>query len=299
MTNTPSFVCFGEILWDVFPTEQYLGGAPLNVALRLASLCGNDSVSIISALGKDTLGNSALAQIEKTRLETAHIQINNHPTGNVKVTLSEDGNASYQIAHEVAWDYIIEAPAAFDAVRTDSLLVFGSLAARSERSNTTLNRLIEAANFKVFDVNLRTPYYTWEQIFGLLKQSDFVKMNDEELAWICEQLQISEPTLEAQLKALQASIKTTYLCVTLGAEGACLQYDDKCVKVPGVPAKVVDTVGAGDSFLATLLWALFYRQFDVKTSLFYACAMGSLVASRAGANPKIDSETLEGIIKGT
>lgn len=49
-----NIVCFGEVLWDVFPTHKKIGGAPLNVALRLQSLGNN--VSIISSIGDDKKG---------------------------------------------------------------------------------------------------------------------------------------------------------------------------------------------------------------------------------------------------
>lgn len=293
--NKPQFICFGEILWDVFPDQKHLGGAPLNVALRLASLCGQGKVSIISALGNDMLAADAMDALMFTNLDTRLIQQSDYPTGFVKVTLSKEGNASYQITQDVAWDFIEETTLAIQAVSEESIFVFGSLAARSKVSLATLNRLLAAAPFKVFDVNLRAPFYSWEGIFGFLRQSNFVKMNDEELDWICEQLEIPQGIVENQLKALQEKIGASYLCVTLGANGACILFKDQFVQVPGVPTKVVDTVGAGDSFLATLLWALFFREFDLKTSLDYACSMGSLVASQAGANPKIDSELLEDV----
>ena len=51
-------VCFGEVLWDVFPTHKKIGGAPLNVAFRLKSF--KNEVAMISAVGNDALGKSIL-----------------------------------------------------------------------------------------------------------------------------------------------------------------------------------------------------------------------------------------------
>ncbi len=56
--NTKSIVCFGEILFDIFPTHKKIGGAPLNVALRLASLGIN--TQIISCIGADSNGQEVI-----------------------------------------------------------------------------------------------------------------------------------------------------------------------------------------------------------------------------------------------
>ena len=57
--------CFGEVLWDVFPTHKKIGGAPLNVAVRLSTL-GNDT-SIISRVGMDQDGENILSFLIKSQ----------------------------------------------------------------------------------------------------------------------------------------------------------------------------------------------------------------------------------------
>ena len=297
MSSNASFVCFGEVLWDIFHDAKHLGGAPLNVALRLASLCDSNSVSIISALGRDRLAEQALSVIKRTTLRADLIQSNQYPTGSVQVSLSHSGNATYQITDEVAWDFIKATPAAIDSLKGDTVFIYGSLAARTKESREALVTLVQAAHFTVFDVNLRPPYFIWEDLIQLLKSSSFIKMNDEELSLICEQMGCHESSLEAQLKWLQVQTAAQYLCVTLGARGACILHQDEFVKVRGTPVKVVDTVGAGDSFLATLLWTLFYERQTIKEALTKACLMGALVASSAGANPVIPLKDLEQLFK--
>jgi fructokinase len=297
MSKSVKFVCFGEILWDVFPDKRHLGGAPLNVALRLASLCDDHSVQIISAVGRDSLGEQALAIIANSQLNSSNIQTNRYPTGTVKVTLSKAGNASYSIANNVAWDHIQATDKACEALSIDSLFVFGSLAARSAVSNKTLEKLISTACFSVFDVNLRSPYFTLDGIFKLMKTSQFIKMNDEELDLICEHFNGPTKEVSAQLKWVKNNSGAAYVCVTLGANGACLLYNDEVTTVPGIPTKVIDTVGAGDSFLATLLWALFRMHFTPHKALSYACAMGSIVAASAGANPVVKTEQLNQLLE--
>ena len=77
-------VCFGEVLWDVFPNNKIIGGAPFNVACRLKSL-GMDT-SIISSIGDDISGELLIKEIEKFEIDTSFIQ--KHPylkTGEVKI----------------------------------------------------------------------------------------------------------------------------------------------------------------------------------------------------------------------
>ena len=98
---TKKIICFGEVLFDVFPTYKKIGGAPLNVALRLTSLGIN--TQIISRIGKDEIGKELLAFIEKNGVDTDTIQIDeNLSTGQVIVQLNEKGSAFYTINYPVA-----------------------------------------------------------------------------------------------------------------------------------------------------------------------------------------------------
>ncbi|MFT7441856.1 MAG: fructokinase, partial [Maribacter sp.] len=65
-------VCFGEVLWDVFPSHKKIGGAPLNVAVRLKSF--KNEVAMISAVGNDELGKLILDYLEEYQMDRAHIQ---------------------------------------------------------------------------------------------------------------------------------------------------------------------------------------------------------------------------------
>ena len=81
-------VCFGEVLWDLFPNEKKIGGAPLNVALRL-KFWGIDT-KIISSVGNDALGAEILSLIKKKGLNTKYIFVNkNFETGTVNVSLNK------------------------------------------------------------------------------------------------------------------------------------------------------------------------------------------------------------------
>ena len=292
---TKNVVCFGEVLWDIFPAGEKIGGAPLNVALRLNAL--NISSTIVSKVGKDQLGDRLIEFIKEQGLQTQCIQQDSQfETGKVNVTLDQNGSASYEIAYPTAWDKIQVNPLLEEKVSKADIFLYGSLIARDDVSHQTLQKLLSIAPYKVFDVNLRAPHYTKELLIDLMLKADFIKFNDEELNEISRAMGCNEKTLEGQLKFIAKQTSTKQICVTKGGDGALLIVDDHFYNQKGFKVEVVDTVGAGDSFLATLLEGLLTSK-PPEVAIENACAMGAMVASNAGANPKITSEELKYFIK--
>ncbi len=288
-------ICFGEILWDVFPDRKVIGGAPLNVVLRAHSLGAR--VGIISRLGEDEDGEKALHYIKEQGVSTDWIQKDaDLPTGNVQITLDESGSASYVISKPVAWDNIRLSREILHEVREASLFLFGSLALRGLVNRDTISVLLNTSTYKVFDVNLRAPHYDISMIYELMQRSDFVKMNDEELGEICTELGCQETTMKSQILWLEKVSSTCAICVTRGGDGALLYWNNEFYDHPGYKVEVADTVGAGDSFLATLINELLINKHDAPTSLAKACAVGALVASKEGANCEVKEEEIEDLI---
>ncbi|WP_435135977.1 carbohydrate kinase family protein [Formosa sp. A9] len=286
-----NIVCFGEVLFDVFPTHKKIGGAPLNVACRLSSF--NNNVAMISAVGNDKSGNKILSYLNECGIKTDLIQLNQeYKTGKVKVMLNEKGVASYDIKYPKAWDKIKLTEAAQSRVTHADAFVFGSLVARDESSRNTLYSLIELAKYKIFDLNLRRPYYTKEVLFHLMEKANFIKFNDEELYEVSGYLGSPYKSLEQNLKFVAKKTNTQHICVTKGEHGAVLLYDDKLFYNSGYLVKVVDTVGAGDSFLGSLISQLLNGEKPQK-AIDFACAVGALVTESQGANPKISISEID------
>lgn len=286
MKDMLTAISYGEILWDVFPDGKALGGAPLNLCLRLKSL--GLSVKMISRLGSEALAEETRAAIEKFDLNQSLIQEDDSlETGQVIVSLDSGGSASYTIKEPVAWDAIALTEKNKEAVSETDLFIFGSLAARAETSRDTLKELLAKANYSIFDVNLRAPHYKMEHLIQFMKQADMVKMNDEELEEIAQYLNIKSSLIPEQIEAISKHTETQLICVTCGGDGAILYKNGNIYKHPGYTIEVVDTVGAGDSFLAGLIHQLFMAENTPEESLAFACALGSLVAGEKGANAKI------------
>ena len=281
--------CFGEVLWDVFPNHSRIGGAPLNVATKLAAFGNN--VHMVSAIGEDQLGDQILAFMEGRNLQTQFVK--KHPelsTGKVLVQLDGEGKASYEILYPVAWDAITLDQKDLEEIGEIDLLVYGSLACRDHRSLSTLISLLRKAKLKVLDINLRPPHYHYDLLMDLISKADFVKFNDEEILELGQELGLSgDYEFIARKFANQFDLDS--ICITLGEDGAILLHKGEYFQHPGFKVKVKDTVGAGDSFLATIIQELMSGT-DPKLALTKACAMGAMVTSMDGANPEISTEDL-------
>jgi fructokinase len=282
--------CFGEVLFDLFPTGKKLGGAPLNVAYRLNAL-GNE-VQMISKIGLDTNGTELLNDLKQNQLDTSLIQTDDTlNTSVVQVTLNDKGSASYEIVYPCAWDRINLTKEALNTVAKADAFVFGSLVARDPVSKETLLALLEAANYRIFDVNLRKPFYHIDVLYQGMQKANFIKCNDEELYEICALLGSKFHSLEQNITFLAQQTNTSAICVTKGEYGAVLLYKDAWYYNSGFKIKVKDTVGAGDSFLATLIDGLLNGT-EPQQAINRACAVGALVAGSDGANPTISNEVI-------
>jgi len=281
LNASPTILCFGEALWDVGPSGRVPGGAPMNVALRLARLGAR--VRFVSRVGSDALGTELLEYLAASGLPVEEVQFDEQaPTGRVLVDVADPHDVRYEICAPAAWDFIEAEPAAPD------VLVYGSLAARHAVSHATLRRLLDVADLKVFDVNLRPPHDRREEIEPLLARADWVKLNEDELAVVCRWLGLvpdpANPSVV--LEELARRLALDVVCVTRGPRGAWMWKDGRLHTHPGLQVDVVDTVGCGDAFLACLLWDLLAGE-RPDEALGRACALGALVAMHEGANPDV------------
>ncbi|WP_435049360.1 carbohydrate kinase family protein [Formosa sp. S-31] len=289
-----NFMCFGEVLWDVFPEYQNIGGAPLNMASRLSSF--NNQVYMVSRVGRDKKGEELLHYMDHMGVNTAFVSSDEvYKTGEVLVNLDNLGVATYTILNPVAWDFIPDSPKLkFVASKVDAFF-YGSLAARSPVSRTTLFNLLELKCFKVFDVNLRFPHYSKTVLLELIEKADFIKMNDEELYFIADMLGSKYNSIEQNITFISRVTKTEHVCVTKGRYGAVLWYNQKFYYNSGYRIKVKDTVGSGDSFLASLITKLLSGEAP-QSAINFACAVGALVAQEKGANPELSMESIKQFI---
>lgn len=245
-------ITIGEILWDVFPEGKKAGGSSMNVALNLHKQ--SIESSFISAVGDDENGKELFNFLASNHFATDLIQVNSElPTSTVVVQLDENHQATYTIKQPVAWDDIKITDENIAAVKQADALVYCSLTCRSEQSKKAILKLLENAKTKIFDINLRAPFYTRELIAELLTKADILKINEDEILWVKESFGLSGNTDEQLLKQLSSQFNIEIICLTLGDKGACVLKDGKLFKHAGYKVQVADTVGAGDAFLATFI----------------------------------------------
>ena len=287
-------VAYGEVLWDVFDKEKKIGGAPLNVALRMKTF--GCEVAMISCVGNDEDGDAIINQVKNLGLETGTIvKSEDFPTGLVNVTLNERGSASYEITYPSAWDKIELNDFARKIAAESDVLIYGSLVCRDKISRASLEELLQTETYKVFDVNLRKPHYSYEILEQLMNSADFIKFNDEELLEIAASMNSSFISLVDNMHFIAERTKVTAMCVTRGKHGALLMWDGQIYENGGYPVEVADTVGAGDSFLAALITSLLTGN-EPQNAINFACAVGALVAAAPGANPEIPYSKIENLM---
>ncbi len=294
MNELTTFVGLGEILWDVFPDGARFGGAPANFACSVAGLGQeNIRVEMASAVGRDGLGDRAIEVLMDKSVGTSFVQRCTHQTGQVLVQLDQEGHASYEFAADTAWDNLQWCDELAQLASATRVLCFGSLAQRSKTSRHAIQRFVSStpANaLRIFDVNLRPPYFDNSIILESLEIANVLKLNDEELpvlASICG-LQGEAVDLMQQL-ADQFSLVSVAL--TRGSKGSILIRDGDVSQQPAVATSVVDTVGAGDAFTATFALGLLAGQSLDKINR-NACNVAAYVCSQAGATPAIPRELI-------
>lgn len=286
-------LCFGEVLWDTFGDEQKPGGAPMNVAMHLVRQGVN--ASLLSRLGNDKDGHELAEYLKLNSLHSGLVQVDEKlPTCKVEVVLDTQHQATYTIPKPVSWDNIQTNEVLAERIKHISVIVFGSLACRCKASRNTLLDLFEHKMLKVFDVNLRHPHYEQATIQTLAAVADVIKMNEEEANVLIGSY--NEP-LKDKIIEFQKKFHSQTICVTRGENGAIIWHDEKFYEHPGFSVDVVDTVGAGDAFLATFIAGLLNKQ-PMEQLLERACAVGAYVTTQRGANPVYDEACITNIIKG-
>lgn len=284
--------CFGEVLWDVLPGGKMAGGAPLNVAYHLKKL-GIDS-HIISRVGADEDGTALLGLLDSWKIAN-HCQVDSRiRTGVVLASMEPNFEVNYDIVFPAAWDFVEMEENYLELVRRSDAFVFGSLIMRNEISKNTLNELLSGASYRIFDVNLRPPYYAPEQVMAVLRHTDLLKLNKNELDIIGQWAGLTCDDEKGKIKALMQGFAINEVLVTRGKDGATYYMGNESYDCPLYKVEVADTVGSGDAFLAGFLakklegnGAKIIEQLDA------AALMGAFVASQRGGCPAYEQDDLE------
>lgn len=281
-------IALGEMLWDVFPEKEFLGGAPLNFSAASQRL-GND-VAFITAVGDDERGRAALASMTALGLQTDFVRVvRGAPTATAVLTIDKTGSASYVFKRPAVFDPLIVNETQSDrlAELQPQWVYFGSLTQTDSGNEKLVQKLIQSLpGVRCFyDMNLRDGHWNLALVERLSAMASILKLNDDEAKLLFGLTCAGEEfTLESFCRLWSSRHTIDMICITQGGEGCAIFHEGRLRRFNGYAVKVVDTVGAGDAFAAAFLHG-FALGWPMERIAPFANALGALVASRAGATP--------------
>ena len=272
--------------------QEYLGGAPFNLAAHAARL--GHQASLLSAVGNDDRGRRALAMAKRLGVDTRYLSVTHQADTGVATVLSgEGGNAQWKIVRPGAYDFLTPP----DELLADSFdaICYGTLLQTFEPARRATERVLETfpQTIHFYDVNLRPGHYDLKLVETLMGCATVVKLNDSEAQTISGHAGL---TLRDFCESQARQFNLEAIAVTRGETGCAVFYDGEYAESPAFPVKVADTVGAGDAFAAAFLHGV-VNTWPAARIADYANRVGALVASRHGAVPEWTVAEIEPPVK--
>lgn len=297
-TEPARVLVVGEALVDVVrrgdDAAVHPGGSPLNIAVGLQRL--DLPTTLHSSFGADSHGVAIAGHLEASRVSITPGTIDDRPTSVALATIGADGAASYTFS--VVWD---PAPLDVTAGAFDALHV-GSIGASLEPGAALVERLLadlRPSTTISFDPNVRPQLMgaadaARPRVERIIALADVVKASDEDIAWLYPDATVAE------VMASWLALGPALVVITRGGDGAEALSASGPVHVPASATRVVDTIGAGDSFMSGLLAALSDRGLlgadrrsalrelsasDLTDVVGFAARCAAITVSRPGADP--------------
>lgn len=302
-----SILCAGEILYDFISQspnkglgeseifEKRPGGSPFNVAVGLSKL--GAEVSFLTKIGSDEFGKSLLNYIKESNINTDCVIFQNgYKTTLAFAAVDENGKAEYEFYRDNAADVNLKMEDLKNLqLNKFSLFHFGSIALLEEPTSLTLKNLFEefVSKKKItsFDPNIRKSMIKNEEIYlslinQIIKKVDILKLSDDDLYYITKEKNIEKAVANLNVK------EGCVIFLTLGSDGSMVFKNNEFKFVPAYKVNVVDTVGCGDSFMASILYKLKDHSYnelkDISLSALkdyadFANKCAAIVASKPGA----------------
>jgi len=240
----------GESLIDIVGDDEHVGGSPLNVAVGLGRL-GRD-VDFLTCIGDDPYGRRIAEYVNAAGVQlVSESRTAAQRTATARATVAEDGSAEY--VFDMDWRLSGTPP-----VAPPLFVHTGSIAAVQDPGCLAVAALIDTYRVSAtvtFDPNVRPSLIAdrelaVERIEHLIERSDIVKVSEEDLRWI------DPDRSPEQIARTWLAVGPALVVVTMADQGAMAVCAAGEARVPTRAVQVVDTLGAGDSFMAGLLDAL-------------------------------------------
>lgn len=298
-------VCCGEALIDMLPRtskegaavyQPFNGGSIFNTAIALGRL--GIITGFFSGISTDFFGDSLIAGLKASNVDLKYAKIWDKPTTLAFVKL-DNGQARYSFYDDNSAGRMLTTKDLPKLSADVNALHFGSISLIPEPGATTLEELMEREekdrvicldpNIRSNIIKDRSQYL--ERMGRLISMCDILKISDEDVTWITGKTELGA----AARKWLNAGAKV--VVITRGENGVEAFTKGISIKVPSINVKVVDTVGAGDTFTAGFLASLqragklnkaaisYLDETSLRNAVNYAARAAAITVSRAGANP--------------
>jgi fructokinase len=287
-----STLVVGEALIDLVtvtdgPPAAHVGGSPLNVAVGLARL--GVATTFASQVGRDPHGEQIVQRLRDSGAAFSALAPTPRRTATAIAALADDGSARYTF--DLSWDPVILPEVdAFDAVHVGSIAtVLQPGAGRVAELAAAAHRLGVPVSF---DPNVRLAVEpdarAWRRTFArILPHAGVIKLSADDAA-------VLFPGVAATEVATRLAGDDRLVVVTCGADGAHAATPTACAHVPSAVTELIDTIGAGDSFMAALIaWLVEHDQpaapelssADLDDLLGFAATAAAITCARPGADP--------------
>jgi fructokinase len=279
----------GDAVVDLLPDGegrllQCPGGAPANVAVGIARLGGQSA--FIGRVGDDPFGRFMSKTLADERVDVKHMRLDPaHRTSTVVVDLDDHGERSFTFMVRPSADLFLDT-ADLPTFSAGEWLHVCSIALSAEPSRSAtfeaMAAIRKAGGYVSFDPNIRPDLWPDENALRrcleqALQSADVVKLSVEELAFLTDDVPVS-----VGLDTLMARCPARLVLVTQGKEGVIAWHDGTVKHYPATPVQCVDTTGAGDAFVAGLLYGLAAGQ-DLTPVIALAQRCGALATTAKGA----------------
>jgi len=257
-------ITLGETLIDFTPLDndnrdfrKNPGGAPANVAVALVRL--GAKVSFIGKVGDDLFGKFLLNKLKEENVDiTSTFSTKKARTAITFVSLDEKGDRSFEFYIDPSADRFLKPEEIKEKVFKDNKIFhFGSISLIDEPARSATLKAIKLAkknnNLVSYDPNLRLSLWNSVKeakkiIVSVLDKCDILKVSKEELKFITEKSDI-----ESGIKLIRNNYNIPYIFVTDGNKGS-YSYYSKLEYTEAYKVETVDTTGAGDAFVAGILY---------------------------------------------
>jgi fructokinase len=277
-------VAFGEVVWDILPKGNILGGTPSNMVFRCNSF--GEEGYLLSRLGSDELGNKALIRLQELGISVDNVQVDSEfPTGTVNISFDANNEPVYDVTPDVAFDHIEFSTEALKLARKADCLFFGLLPQRYGISKNTIRELIKESSpgaLKFFDLKLFRHFFDAAVVENLLKSSNIVRIKEKEIDFLNKNLCL-ECDPQNFGEELLRKYKIDLVLITRGKNGVSAFHKDKgSFNDSGYLIDLKDNIGSGMAFSAGFLH-FYLNGKPLQEALNFGNAAGALNATKAGA----------------